>query len=171
MATSVIVEITSTTSTASTIAIVEARLAFKVIAKARRPVRLLSHITLYSVDLISGHNFATLSMFDRDFPVIVERRGLIHGIDRVVSLQSRSIEDVCEATRRFWLLVLDDIDFENGAKLGKYLAHLVFGRPKRYPSDIEVAVVLGINDIAIDIVNYLFSPTGIGSAARRLVHR
>ena len=93
--------IMETTSTASTIAIVEAWLTFKVIAKARRPVGLLSHSTLYSVDLISSHDFATLGMLDRNFPVIVERRGLIHIFDRVVSLQARSIEYVCETTRLF----------------------------------------------------------------------
>ena len=49
-------------------------------------------------------------------------------------------------------------------------AHLILSRSEWDPSDIEITVVLGINDIAISIVNDLLSPSRIGSATSRLAH-
>lgn len=90
-------------------------------------------------------------MLHRDLPVIVERRCLVHRLDRIVGLLAASVEDVGEATGRLRLLVLDDIDLKDRAKLGEDLAHLVLGRAQRYTGDIDVAVVLGINHVALSI--------------------
>jgi len=93
-------------------------------------------------------------MLRRDFPVI-ERRSLIHLLDSLVGILAFTIEDISKASWHLSVMVLDYVHVKYRSETRKVFSQSVLCRALRYACNINVAIVLRLNPVAI-LINDLF---------------
>ena len=93
-------------------------------------------------------------MLRSDLPVI-ERRTLIHLLDSLVGILAFTIKDVSKASWHLSVMVLYYVHVKYRAEARKVFSQGVFSRALRYASNIDVAIVLRFNLVAI-LINDLF---------------
>lgn len=108
------------------------------------------------IDVILADNLAAFGVLHRDFPFI-ERLGLVHGFDGSVGFFTILEEYVGETAWLFRRRVLNNVDIQDGSELGELFANIIFSGAARYTGNIDVTVILRVNRLTIDVLNYLLT--------------
>ena len=98
-------------------------------------------------------------MLHCDVP-IVERFSLICVADCIIGFTATSIQDIGEAARHFCVMIFNDLHVQNGAELGEVLPQLVLCRAPWDPSDVDVAVVFGLDLVALLVEDAVVATSG-----------
>ena len=93
-------------------------------------------------------------MLRRNFPVI-ERRSLIHFLDSLVGIFAFTIEDISKASWHLSVMVLDYMHVKYRSETRKVFSQGVFCCSLRYACNVDVAIILRLNLVAI-LINDLF---------------
>ena len=91
-------------------------------------------------------------MLNRDIPV-VEGLCLVCALDCLVGLLARLEKDVGEAARDLCVMVLDNMNVQNRSVLREVLPQLVFGGAAWNARNVDVAVVLRLDAIALVVMD------------------